>query len=1441
MELNYRKIIKEFYCHAYKWRILFFLLCLLFTSIIALHGVFSWPKIVDQYIWHFWVLWILLSIILLIFPAWLNLYFRYLAWWVSQGLGIIIKWLRSGWTIAVLLVLGVASALFIRGTIINSQKNITINRPPYSFIINNATWAEPISVNWIDVLSPDFWMKVLAVLALLLLAYQAYKSRKRIVLLLFSNQTGDEELKSSIEGISSLLQNELARLTRLCNEVDDTNPYNPGTLTFNERSSSANLSVSVEESLENIVTSDTKVKLGPLEIPVGATIGLLAKVIKGPQLTGSLHKEDGRLVLIANLKGGGFNNDWRITGSDSPDQEASSVDHIAHMTQQLAYRIFADLNKESLGSTSWKAVCHYTEGLRAYKETLRTDRDKSPKLRKAEKAFLLALGEDKKFLKCYYNLGVVYFALEQPESAFSVLNKSIDPDQPEAYLSKVYYALAKSHSWMQNKRGDRADYKFSVELCDKAIELETGDARAWDFKGLLMRRYREKKTGKPLPPDDYWRKDIIPIREVATALAWREMCCCSSKNKKIENIREITVICARNLAVAYSQAHLASGKHCFGQAIYLAPSDAELYYELGKTLNNSNDWREAASVLENAVKIKEHPAYWSELSVAYANLADKGDDGYEKLALDACRRVMDSPSASKEDAFILERTETAMFKLMPSLLSLLDTNREKLNSRLSNWNWDYANALLRLAGLPSTYALISGNDYDRLRSFLIKKLNTNWIKTAIIEKIDDGYDTKIKIFDNNNYILLTFDNERSNVSFKINGKEIRDFSAKEENNKIIIYENPNANPDAAKLNKSIICLNYNIINLEKELNKKNGYKFHKLNDTEKKDLLQAIRNLRKLDPRREEISGLSQESQDKLRVSHLDYAWYCLSNAEKRIGTDYEKYTIDALIDLRENLFLHALVIHTIDQIRQNKESLDELARKLSIWDWGHDRVLAELKNSDECLYRAAVNSPRMELASQLLNNLKKIGSLENNKDKVTRLEKLKQRQMDGCWDWGYCQVLLALSYIEQKDEKKEELLEAALLILEKNSPSEIVDKGVHGQLADVLASQKKFGEALYCAQRSVSLSPERSWDRSKLSYVYQSFKDFEESSSQLEICMSIDPKDYFNYKGMAWSKLQSITQLRDMDARQKALKRYVEILVRFLVLIQNDLITDKDEAEKNVEMRSWAHFWLGYAYYELNKYDLAISNWNEAKYLSEKSAGRSHLIAMHWLGTVYLDIKAYDECELIFKELINFFEEKELNGVTKCSKEARWAYEEKAGGELIGQEFEFNNVSLGYLMAHAYLSLSFSYAQRHANLADAVSHVEKAEGYIRNVLDPDLKNELEAMHDDRKGWIIYTQVKLGEGSNNIKDAIDWLKKAVNKSASPENYLHLAMALEYKLEVEGETLQKTESGKSELQRRLDYALACCDHVIDLDLQKKYAEQAKELRKRLEKLRKSNRQ
>jgi hypothetical protein len=57
--------------------------------------------------------------------------------------------------------------------------------------------------------------------------------------------------------------------------------------------------------------------------------------------------------------------------------------------------------------------------------------------------------------------------------------------------------------------------------------------------------------------------------------------------------------------------------------------------------------------------------------------------------------------------------------------------------------------------------------------------------------------------------------------------------------------------------------------------------------------------------------------------------------------------------------------------------------------------------------------------------------------------------------------------------------------------------------------------------------------------------------------------------------------------------------------------------------------------------------------------------------------------------------------------------------------------------------------------------------------------------------------------------------------------------------TDGETLRKTDAGRAEFQRLLNRAFACCDHVVELDLKKRYTEQANDLQKRLKDLKKSH--
>jgi tetratricopeptide (TPR) repeat protein len=363
-------------------------------------------------------------------------------------------------------------------------------------------------------------------------------------------------------------------------------------------------------------------------------------------------------------------------------------------------------------------------------------------------------------------------------------------------------------------------------------------------------------------------------------------------------------------------------------------------------------------------------------------------------------------------------------------------------------------------------------------------------------------------------------------------------------------------------------------------------------------------------------------------------------------------------------------------------------------------------------------------------------------------------------------------------------------------------------------------------------------------------------------------------------------------------------------------LLDNEEKGEEEIRSRRRTHYYLARAYQELNEHEKAIHNYIIAKNLIPKT-NRSYLIPVFDLGATYLDNKSYNECEELYRKLIeeieeiikkipplrwgeipgkdseklkaylekNFdirgiidknFEEIEkgrtiqISTETNClflclNQEESWAtlviddgridklkaakynsevniylpIEFNASSELADSEFGYNDVTLGFLMGLACLNLAFCYSKRDMNLTDALKLVEKANSYIIYLQNTERKHQSEERYAHHKGWILYKQAKLGDGVSDMKAAIDCLKQAVCMKADPDYYLHLALALEHKLDTEGGDLQKTETGKNEMKCNLVLALACCDHAIDLDMQNELTEQATNLKKRLEDLKRNS--
>lgn len=227
----------------------------------------------------------------LVFPAWYAVWFRYLAWWLSRGVGALWRWLTSEWRLAVILLLGAALGMYGRYRIIGYPHRLE------------------------EFLTTGLALKVAVLTALLAMLYWAYQARRRIVILTFTDYTGDKELEASVKGVSAQLLDELARLRDLYRIIDEANPKDK-----EQGETGFKATIAVDDPgqvLKDEVTTDSKVQLGPLAVPIGPILAFVGRLVQGPRLTGSIHKEGGTLVLIGQISGGGQSGNWRADLEDS--------------------------------------------------------------------------------------------------------------------------------------------------------------------------------------------------------------------------------------------------------------------------------------------------------------------------------------------------------------------------------------------------------------------------------------------------------------------------------------------------------------------------------------------------------------------------------------------------------------------------------------------------------------------------------------------------------------------------------------------------------------------------------------------------------------------------------------------------------------------------------------------------------------------------------------------------------------------------------------------------------------------------------------------------------------------------------------------------------------------------------------------------------------------
>ncbi len=400
----------------------------------------------------------------------------------------------------------------------------------------------------------------------------ALRLRRRLVVVPFASFGGGAEDKAFADGLAARLHAELAGTRDLYRLIDEMwTPSSAGgafALTLNAQDPGSEI--------QGIVGPDAKLSFGFLQLPLGALFGVLSRLVQGPRISGSVHGSGAERTIVAAVSGGGFRQSWRAERDDreaegrpqGPQASPAPDD----LVEQLAYRILTDL--APVGSPRWRAVRSHARGLTSYRETRRTQRDRPLLLADAERHLLAALEADDQFARCHYNLGVVYREMGRPDSAEMAFRNALQKG----------HSFAECRLALASLRFESGRWGEAIRLCDGALEIEPDQPKTWSLRGLALRKEREQEVGEQGfgAGDERWLA-IEQSREVALALAWRQLCAATLAGRPASELTDVARIAAVNLAVVKAQRHRhAAAERTLFQAIHLAPGDQSLRHELGK-------------------------------------------------------------------------------------------------------------------------------------------------------------------------------------------------------------------------------------------------------------------------------------------------------------------------------------------------------------------------------------------------------------------------------------------------------------------------------------------------------------------------------------------------------------------------------------------------------------------------------------------------------------------------------------------------------------------------------------------------------------------------------------------------------------------------------------------------------------------------------------------
>lgn len=425
-------------------------------------------------------------------------------------------------------------------------------------------------------------IETLLIVFLIIVVDKTLKARKRLVISRFNNLTGIQELDFAVKSIGPRILTDLRRLSDLLCDIEDI--YRK-----RKRSGLIETTVNIQDigkNLTEMIGPQSRLEIGSfLKIPIDLIYASFISLIQGRVLKGDLHLNGDKLILTAHLKGKEFNECWQV---DCEHLElpapSSQTEMLVKMTEELVLRVFTVIAKET--SPRWRAVKHYTEGLRFYRETVSAELHRKINLLRARDAFIASLKEDDRFAQLYYNLGIVYFELGNHNAAETIFRKGLtkDADNFDCYfkLALLYYF---------NKK-EPQDVRW---FCGEARAISPRHPYPWNLLGVsLFGEWKEKhpefnngevrKSSLDITRENTLEvdRDIIIFFRNASVFAWKRLCRSLKKGAESKKEKNGTAICLLNLAIAIGRRNRPFTGPIFKQSLFLVPHDNEVYYNLGK-------------------------------------------------------------------------------------------------------------------------------------------------------------------------------------------------------------------------------------------------------------------------------------------------------------------------------------------------------------------------------------------------------------------------------------------------------------------------------------------------------------------------------------------------------------------------------------------------------------------------------------------------------------------------------------------------------------------------------------------------------------------------------------------------------------------------------------------------------------------------------------------